>query len=182
MSEINERLKKIYALAQEGSEGEKEVAQQILDELLVKYGKSLSEIEDSAEEEKVEYYRFTFHGATEKRLLNQIMYKVTNNSTYYIIHNPYSGRLIKTEIGCYCTKSQKIEIEFLFSFYTRLFWKEHDLFISAFIQKHRLFGDPTSDVRTRERSYDEDMRIFQMMQGLSDESPLLAIEDGGDRK
>lgn len=52
-----------------------------------------------------------------------------------------------------------------------------DAFLAAYIQKHRIFAIRT-DVEPQEISREEALKMGALMQGMSDESPLRAIEAG----
>ena len=124
----NERLKKLYALALRGVGGEKVQAQAILDKLLKKYAVSLDELD----EEIAKDYELEYHGKEQEKILMQTIYKVTDEkNAFYRLQYTYSGRACKTRLGVHCTYAQKIEIEFLFDFYKRLFEKEKADYSSA---------------------------------------------------
>lgn len=76
-----------------------------------------------------------------------------------------------------CTPAEKVEIEYLFDFYKRLWEKEKDAFLAAYIQKHRIFAI-RADVEPQEMSLEESIKMSALMRGMSDESPLRAIEAG----
>lgn len=59
----------------------------------------------------------------------------------------------------------------------RLWEKEKDAFLAAYIQKHRIFAI-RADVEPREMSLEESIKMSALMRGMSDESPLRAIEAG----
>lgn len=88
-----------------------------------------------------------------------------------------SGRKVRTQLGADCTPAEKVEIEYLFDFYKRLWEKEKDAFLAAYIQKHRIFAI-RADVEPQEISREEALKMGALMQGMSDESPLRAIEAG----
>ena len=85
-----------------------------------------------------------------------------------------SGRKVKTRLGADCTAAEKVEIEFLFDFYTRLWERERDAFLSAFIQKHRIFTI-RDDIEPQEVSREELLKMQALMLGMSDESPVRAL-------
>lgn len=170
-----ERIKKIYALAMQGVDGEKEQAQELLDKLILKYAISL----DVLEEDKIDDYCFKYHGEEQKRILFQIIYKVTDSKDiFYSIINPETGRISHTQIGVSCTASQKVEIEFLFDFYKRLWEREKNALLEAFFQQHRLFGNLKEGEKPRELPPEELAKLYAMMSCLSNEEPLLQIEGG----
>lgn len=86
-----------------------------------------------------------------------------------------TGRKVKTQLGADCTPAEKVEIEYLFDFYKRLWEKEKEAFLAAYIQKHRIFAIRT-DIEPQEISPEEALKMGALMEGMSDESPLRAIE------
>ncbi len=104
------------------------------------------------------------------------VYKVTGGYTYELVYTA-SGRKVRTQLGADCTPAEKVEIEYLFDFYKRLWEKEKDAFLAAYIQKHRIFAI-RADVEPREMSLEESIKMSALMRGMSDESPLRAIEAG----
>ena len=78
---------------------------------------------------------------------------------------------MKTRLGADCTAAEKVEIEFLFDFYTRLWERERAAFLSAFIQKHRIFAI-RDDIEPQEVSREELLKMQALMLGMSDESPV----------
>ena len=126
-------LKKIRALAEHGVGGEAENAEKLLARMMKKYGISEAELD---EETRVRH-DFTYHGGEEKKILKQVVYKVTGGYTYELVYTA-SGRKVRTQLGADCTPAEKVEIEYLFDFYKRLWEKEKDAFLAAYIQKHRI--------------------------------------------
>ena len=139
---------------------------------LAEHGISEAELD---EETRVRH-DFTYHGGEEKKILRQVVYKVTGGYAYELVYTA-SGRKVRTQLGADCTPAEKVEIEYLFDFYKRLWEKEKDAFLAAYIQKHRIFAI-RADVETQEISREEALKMGALMQGMSDESPLRAIEAG----
>ena len=170
---ILDRIRKIRELALRGVAGEKEGAQQLLEELVKKY--HLEDYEFDEDEEKD--FDFEFHGLQEKKILLQVYYKVTNQTQMYDLVRNSTGRRIRTQVRASCTEAQKVEIDFLFDFYKRLWYEEVQVLLAAFIQKHSLFGTPNPGTKS-DNGYDDETieRIFKMMRGLRTETPLKQIE------
>ena len=162
-------LKKIRALAERGVGGEADNAEEILRRLMEKYGVS----EDELDEEERRRHDFEYHGKEQEKLLRQVVYKVTGGYAYNLVYRA-SGRKVKTRLGAGCTAAEKVEIEFLFDFYTRLWERERDAFLSAFIQKHRIFTI-RDDIEPQEVSREELLKMQALMLGMSDESPVRAL-------
>lgn len=178
MSSNIERLKKLYALALRGVGGEKEQAAAILEKLVKKYGVSMEDLD----EEIVREHEFSFHGEKEERLLRQISYKVTNDRNRF--HNLVyisSGRRCRTACCIECTEAQKIEIEFLFDFYKKLWEREVEAMFKAYIHKHALFGDLKPGEKGSELTAEEWEKMQALLKGLSGEKPTLQITEGGSK-
>lgn len=75
-------LKKVRALAEHGVGGEAENAEKLLARMMKKYGIS----EEELDEETRVRHDFTYHGGEEKKILRQVVYKVTGGyaSSSYI--------------------------------------------------------------------------------------------------
>ncbi len=162
-------LKKIRALAERGVGGEADNAEEILRRLMEKYGVS----EDELNEEERRRHDFEYHGKEQEKLLRQVVFKVTGGYAYNLVYNA-TGRKVKTKLGADCTAAEKVEIEFLFDFYTRLWERERAAFLSAFIQKHRIFAI-RDDIEPQKLSREELLKMQALMLGMSDESPVRAL-------
>lgn len=133
MTDQKERLKKLYALAMRGVGGEKETAQAILDKLLKKYAMTI----DDLDEEVIQEYELEYHGKEQDRILMQTVYKVTDEKdTFNHLQYTHSGRACRTRLCVRCTAAQKAEIEFLFSFYVRLWEKEKEALLQRLTAQH----------------------------------------------
>lgn len=174
MSE-HELLKKLKRLSELGYGGEKINAQRLLTSYMEKYAITEAELN----EEETTLCQFKFKTTTDEKLLDQIIYKVTNSTQIYGYFSDRQHKRTKKLAGCYCTQAQRIEIEFLFDFYKRLFEKDLGLFFSAFVQKHKLFGQLKDGEKPTESSRDHLFRMAAMMDGMSDETPLKQLEGGG---
>ena len=83
-------LKKVRALAEHGVGGEAENAEKLLARMMKKYGIS----EEELDEETRVRHDFTYHGGEEKKILKQVVYKVTGGYTYELVYTA-SGRKVK---------------------------------------------------------------------------------------
>ena len=176
MNGKRELLLKLKALAERGKGGEAINAQRKLAEYMKKYGISDEELEESTKEVR----EFRFSGEREKRLLAQIMYKVTDDrESVYVYSSRASGRTIRSKLGCLCTKSQEIEIQMLFDFYKRLYEREEETLFSAFVQKHEIFGRLKDGEAPDKIDRDELMRMMLIAEGLRDDTPRKQIRAGG---
>ena len=175
MADKTELLKKIQALAESGVGGEKKNAERLLDQLLKKYGITADELSEETRRDE----RFIYHGAEEEQLLIQVVYKVRNDKTgMYDAINPRTGRRRKTVLITSVTPSEKIEIEFLFDWYKKQWEREKKMFMSAFIQKHRIFGEATESAKEDTLSLDDLNKMWQMINAMEDVSPVRRLEVG----
>ena len=177
-------LKKVRALAEHGVGGEAENAEKLLARMMKKYGIS----EEELDEETRVRHDFTYHGGEEKKILRQVVYKVTGGYAYELVYTA-SGRKVRTQLGADCTPAEKVEIASKApdnqiamadggTTNGLVLWeKEKDAFLAAYIQKHRIFAI-RADVEPQEISREEALKMGALMQGMSDESLLRAIEAG----
>ncbi len=174
MNKSEERLKKIKALALNGIDGEKENAAALLEQLTKKYGIAIGDLD----EEKVEAFKIKVRGNEEMRLLTQIVYKVTNETgNTYRLRYEESKRLCKSYLSVHCTAAEKAEIDVLFAFFKRIWAKDKERLFEAFIHKHRIFGELKEGEAGMSISPEEAARVAALMAGLTDESPVKAIEN-----
>lgn len=177
--EVKNKLQKILALAEKGSEGEKITAQKLLDELLKKYELTLEDIAQSEEEKKVEIY---LSSEMEFNLLSQIIYKVKNVSrfSYWKFGKRY---IIK------CTENQRIEINNQFEFYNKLFKKEYtkekkkfrEDFFKAYIYKHKIWCESNEEENNETADsqpidLDRLQRIYMYKKNMSNETYYKKLE------
>ena len=173
MADINSTLLKIKSLA-DGTPyaHEREVTLGKLHKLMEKLGITEQDLND----ELVSTHDFKFRNKREKLLLNQILYKVFGSLDWVDYSYIRGKRIISNIIGIECTKAQKIEIDFLFDFYKRLYKKEEQSFYEAFVQKHNLFGTP-DDRAGKTLKPEESMKRKKMMSGMENATPYKQIEE-----
>ena len=147
---IQERLRKLQALAERGVGGEKETAQKKLQQLLEKNSLTL----DDLETEKKYYYLFSYNGRHKAKLLRQCMYKVLGAGEDISFYRTHGTR---QKIGIECTPGQKLEIELEYEFYSRIFDEEIITFMDAFISKQHIFPEdaPVNTITMEELTPEE---------------------------
>lgn len=169
-----EKLSRLKALAERGVGGERDNAGKLLDKLLNKYGARLDELDDEREQDFI----FKYSGKEQQALLVQVASYVIGESEHCFYCATPSGKRSKTKMCIACTKAQKLEIEFLFDFYKRLWEKEKKTILTAFCLKHELFPQKTSEIPDDEKPTPQEIeRIKKAMQMLSDEQPFVAIAE-----
>lgn len=144
MTEKEDLMKKLKALADRGAGGERENAAAMLEKLMKKYGITESDLE----RERVQDYFFAYSQETERRLLMQLVYMVTGEAGCGCV-GAYSGRSRK-KVGATCTAAQRLEIEAYYAFYREAMKEELETFYSAFMAKNDLYP-PESLVQPRRR-------------------------------
>lgn len=162
---IIEQIKKVKELAERGVDGEKENAKILLDKLLKKWNISIDELVDV---EKIEY-KFKYKTDFERRILFQCVAKYAPDTKYSKTYLSRTGRPIKNVVGVELSKLEFLDIEASTKFYTKLFSKDLELFFTAFISKHDIYGESkNSDEKTESNlSIEEIESIVNMMRGLS---------------
>lgn len=162
MDRIREKLRKIKALAEKGTEGEKSSAIKMYEEMKIKYG--IEDVEIAEEKTNLEWFRYK--DELEKRLLAQIFYMITGSRETWV----KTDKRYKL-IGVECTELERDEIKFYFEYYKELLLKEFDHFIAAFCCANNLY--PTEDARcytkpTEDSKNDknEDIKIGFMAAGM----------------
>lgn len=166
-------LKKLRELAERGVGGEKEGAQKTLERLMKKYNIQEADLSEDVEED----HDFRYRNEYEKLLLRQLFYKIVPEYKKKA-YTYRCGRGSRTTLGVSCTKAQALQIQIEYDFYRALWKEEVDFFMDAFIQKHRIFREPTEGGGTDEgkMSKEELLRIFAMMKGMQDKSIKPMIE------
>ncbi|MDR1565502.1 MAG: hypothetical protein LBS74_11145 [Oscillospiraceae bacterium] len=154
MSNKQELLLKIKALAEQGIEGERKTAQQTLKKLMQKYEISENELET----EKIETAWFAYSQEIERKLLSQIIYKITGEVASGCVGG--SSNRKRKKLGIDCTAAQKLEIELNYSFYKQALQKELATFMLAFYQKNNIF--PATPSNKAKETTDEELKAWNL--------------------
>lgn len=166
---IKERLLKMYALATNGVDGEKETAQKILEANLAKYGLTIDDLVESNEKKKI--YWFTAKDKYQRMLLGQIYCVFVCKTKQY---STYTRADRKYDVGLEMTEVEAIELNMIYNFYLNLWKKElekqKEILLHAFINKH----DISLQTVNIEEMTDEEIRMAEracrMMDDLEDVS------------
>lgn len=127
-----ERLRKIRALAEEGTAGEKENARRLLDRLMLEHGLVMSELDDSEEI----LHEVSYKGHSELFLLTHIAWSV--HGTLEVKAGKVPGT--STKWACIVTAAQAVRIDFLFGIYRVALKETIDDASRAFVAKNRIYG------------------------------------------
>jgi hypothetical protein len=173
-----DRLRKIQALARHGVGGEKENAERMLARLLDLHNLT---IEDLDGESKMIEWRFKADSGFDIRLVNQIIFKVTNVCNYRIYK--YNGKA--GLYGCELSAAQAIECEAILAILRPALEDHFQIAFSAFVQSNQIFGDsPAEDQGDKEETPEDRARTFaimQMMLGTKKVDLLKQIGSGNDQ-
>lgn len=164
------RIAKILALAERGEAGEKDTAQAMLANILKKHGLTLDDIEDKPARKWVEV---TFSGAHEKKLMFQIVRKVTQATgalSYKFLKKTRSRVYVEL------SPAEHVEVEFMFEVMKKALADEFDKVLTAFIHTNQLYGpsaksdDDDDDEDEPELTHEQRARqrqIAHMAMGMS---------------
>jgi len=150
-----ELLRKIKELSEKGIDGEKKVAEDLLNKLMKKYGVR----DEKLVSEEIICHYFRYRTKLQKKLLAQIIYMVTGDRCLYKLKG-------KKKIGAYCTNSQRIEIEINFEFYKSAMEKDLEIFHIAFINKNNLFPKAEKETEILEQDIyktETAIKVLEMM-------------------
>lgn len=176
MSSIQEKLKKIKALAERGEGGERDTAQLIYEQMLLKYGIAEEDIENY----EVKRFWFRYKDELDFKLATQIFYKVTGSPAYWVKKDKRIKR-----IGVDCTDFEFDEIMFYFNFYIKHLRYDFDIFVRAFINVNDIYPDSSARCYTDDKSIEDlsavDLErldnIYNMAKGMKKRKPNKRIED-----
>lgn len=127
---IEERLRKIKALADRGTDGERTAARRLLEELLVKYGLTAADLEGVNKPK----HRFTWRTRSEYQLLCHILCTVTDEWTVET-SRVRGGRTM----SCLLTEDDAREVRRLYACHRNAFKAEVGRLETAYINRHHLF-------------------------------------------
>ena len=138
-----ELAKKLKALAEKGVGGEAKNAQQMLDKMLKKHNLTLSDIDGDSTND----YYFMATGVN-ARLFHQIVKCVNHNLKVYIFPKSKASIYgIKANMVITCTAYEFVEIDQMFSVFSRLFKEESEIFYTAFLAANDLLVNPPDSER-----------------------------------
>ncbi|MNM61333.1 hypothetical protein D3C81_726330 [compost metagenome] len=134
---VQDKLRKLQALAERGEGGEKANAARMLGKLLARHGLTVNDLAD----ERREVRWFPASTTFEKRLACQILAKVCNTND----PPAYSSKSRRRQIGVEVTPSEAIEFELHYDTLRKAMEEHFKDAFSAFVQANRLFSSLPSD-------------------------------------
>ncbi len=150
---VQEKLRKLQALAERGVGGEKVNAQRMLEKLLERHGLRLDDLAD----ERREIRWFPASTKFDSRLAAQILAKVCNTNDPGV----YSSRNRPKQVGVEVTPAEAIEFELHYDTLRKALTEHFKDAFSAFIQANRLFSSLPSDDGPLAMT-ERDLRIMSM--------------------
>lgn len=159
IEQAKELLQKLKRLAERGVGGEKSSAEDKLEQLMREYNLTEADLSDDA----VMLFQFAYLGPHNKRLLEQIFYKVLGPDDFTI----YRVKHTRNKLAVYCTSAQRLEIELDYNFFSSLLEQEIEDLVGAFIQKQDIFPENVpiqSSTNMTEEELKKAKKQQQMMQ------------------
>lgn len=153
-----DRLRKIKALADQGSAGEREAAKFLLEKLLQQNDLDLHSIED----EEFMPFIFKVKKGYELILLYQIIAFVTGSKD----HKYSPSHTTQAKYCAFLKPSQYKEIDLLFNHYKREWKSQVDSFFTAFVMKSGLALDP-GEGEGKEPT-ESDLYALRLMMGMKE--------------
>lgn len=155
---IKNRIKKIYALASEGIDGEKINAENMLDKFLRKYGFNIQDILD---DKKRSSYEFRYKTKNERVLLIHIYMKVRPEVDDFFYYQ--RNRKIELELN----SSEYVEMKIMWNVYKKELRKQLEITFLAFLKSQNLFR--TSQNKTEKEINSEELQKWVAIYKRSDE-------------
>ena len=168
--EIIDRIRKVQALAKQGTEGERQSAEARLKEMTEKYGISLEELDEN--KEQLFYYHL--HGERKYELFAQVA--ATRGCTRFVFigpeHNNKHAQYVRnhaydrprgSNVAMVCTMIQYIEITTAYEVYQKSLDDHYESLFYAFLGTNNLFygkADPSKQLTPEEEKM---LRRAQLM-------------------
>ena len=169
---IIQRIMKVKALADRGTDGERDAAEKLLKELMEKYGITDEDIAS----EKVDFYMihtgkddmyrclfsqiFHLRFGAKKKLYN--LMKVTKKDKKVLSDAGFGDK--DADLGFDCTKSEFVELKALFEIYKADFDKNLEIFKYAYFKKNDLLCDREED---SPEATEEELEIARQAEKMS---------------
>ncbi|MDH1526736.1 hypothetical protein [Pseudomonas mosselii] len=150
---VQDKLRKLQALADRGVGGEKVNAQRMLEKLLARNGLKLEDLAD----ERRDTRWFPAPTKFDVRLAAQIMAKVCNTDDPGV----YRSKNRPKQVGVDVTPAEAIEFELHYDTLRKALTEHFKDAFSAFIQVNRLFSNLPSD-ESNSAMTERDLRIMSM--------------------
>ncbi len=155
---INDKLRKLLVLSEEGFGGERNAAKKQLDKLLAKYNISLSDISDQ-HIDKIEYKYHTHWGL---KMMLSLHSKITKDRSKFYSKNP---RFKIIWLGM--TKLEEAEFNYLWGIYKQEYKKferdQKEIMYLSFVSKNKIFH-PSEPDEDRELTDEQKLKLLKIGQ------------------
>lgn len=173
-----QKAMKLKALADEGYQGEREIANELLVEWMNKYNITWSDLDDSLEQDFI----FPCEEEYQKKLLVQVAYTHLGQGHCYRMYSSEEKEEEYKSIKVRCRPRDFIEIKLDYEFYWMKFQDELDIFYRAFVEKNDLFPpeelqNDSDDDANENLSESEIKKIQGMMNGIDNYTRRLGLEE-----
>ena len=184
---IIDKILKVKALADKGTEGERANAERMLKELMEKYGISESDLKDDVKD----VYMLDTKNSMFIQLLVQIIHtnvdpdikiwnieSISKKDKKALSEAGYGDATGNVAIGC--TKMQFIEIKMLCDIYREDFEKQLDVFMYAYFSKNKLLLPPKEGDESQKPSDQEiekALKAYAMERGIDKKEIYKMIEN-----
>lgn len=166
---IQDKLRKLQALAERGVGGEKANAQRMLEKLLARHGLTLDHLAD----ERRDMHWFAAPTTFERRLACQILAKVCNTDE----PPAYRNRKRPKQIGVEVTPAEAIEFELHYDALRKALEEHFQEAFSAFVQANRLFSSLSGD-EPEPLISERDLRVMSMASAIQPTAVNPRLERG----
>jgi hypothetical protein len=150
--------RKLKALAEKGTGGEKDNASQMLSNFMQKHNLSLTDIEGEKKTER----EFKYKNKDQFRFLKQVLVSVTG---YDVKAWAYRG--IKNSYFAELTDLEYVEISLKYQFFWKEYLKQMDTFYRAFIQTNGLYAKEKEEEREGRVYTEEELEQMREIMRLS---------------
>jgi len=160
MKKVIDLLRKLKALADNGIDGEKETAEDMLARLMAKHNVTWF---DLSMKEKREI-TLRWKSDLELRIVSQIVCHVATYPECNFSKHPKQNKMY-----VYGPVDEMMLIEAMYDFYKAEWYKQLDVFYQAFVQKQGVFANstwPDFGVKKPDLSREEIFRLQQMSEGI----------------
>lgn len=177
MSQIENKIKKLYALAMRGVGGEKENAERMMNQLLDREGLS---IEDIISEKRIRY-GWSYKTSHDRSIIVQVLYRVQDDRGDDA--KVWSSKYPRCRVSAKLTKAEYMLADMMIVFHRSQWRKERlrtlEALEIAYLNKHNLLSEPSEDDPIPDvtpESLEKWSRIASMQANLENKSFMKGIE------
>lgn len=159
---IKDKIRKLVIMAERGAEdGERDNAGNLVEKLLKKYDMTLDDVLDDGKTK----CEFVYKGHFEKRLLFQIIFRVTKSADGITTWQPPRSR---SRVEFSLSRCEEIEARTLYEIHKRELKEHFETAFDAYIRKNKIYSGHTTDdsVELDPDEIEQIRKSWQMMKGM----------------